>query len=96
MSIKQVYLVDLNSIFIVEKLNLIFKSNIPCRSCKDAINGQFNNFKNNPPWVFIQMNRSGTFVQELSKILEIGGKKYQLLSDTILLNNHFGAVFLFK
>jgi hypothetical protein len=42
------------------------------------------------------MNRSGTFVQELSKILEIGGKKYQLLSDTILLNNHFGAVFLFK
>ena len=80
----------MNSIFIVEKLNLIFTTNIPC---KHAINGQFTNFKNNPPWLFIQTNRSEIFVQELSKILEIGGKKYQLLSATILLNNHFRAVF---
>jgi hypothetical protein len=76
-----------------KKVNLIFTTNVPCPSCKNTVNGQFNNFKNNPPWVFIQTNRSEIFIQELPKILEIGVKKYQFLSATILLSNHFRAVF---
>jgi hypothetical protein len=76
-----------------KKVNLLFKHKLPCRNCRSNVNAQFIQFKNNPPWVFVQTNDSEIYVQEVPKILTIGLKNYKLLTATIHLNNHFRAVF---
>ena len=76
-----------------KKVNLLFTHKLPCRNCRSNVNAQFFQFKNNPPWVFVQTNDSEIYVQEVPKILTIGLKNYKLLTATIHLNNHFRAVF---
>ena len=76
-----------------KKVNLLFTHKLPCRNCRSNVNAQFKQFKNNPPWVFVQTNDSEIYAQEVPKKLTIGVKNYQLLTATIHLNNHFRAIF---
>jgi hypothetical protein len=70
-----------------------FIHKLPCRNCRSNVNAQFFQFKNIPPWIFVQTNDSEIYVQEVPKILTIGLKNYKLLTATIHLNNHLRAVF---
>ncbi len=38
-----------------------------CRNCDNVLNFQFNNFIQNPPWIFIQTKESEIFGHELPK-----------------------------
>ena len=60
-----------------------------CRNCNNVLNFQFNNFINNPPWIFIQTNESEIFVHELSKQLD----NLDNLDNKKNLDNHFRSIF---
>ena len=74
-------------------VEILFTTKIPCRNCKSSVIAQFSEFKNNPPWLFIQTNQSTIYVQEIPKEFKPGAKKYQFLCSTILLSNHFRGIF---
>jgi hypothetical protein len=76
-----------------KKVNILFTGKIPCRDCHSSVIAEFSEFKNNPPWLFIQTNKSTIYVQELPKVVKLGVKNYQFLCSTILLSNHFRGVF---